>query len=280
MEPDTGGADPLLAGDELEHSRLRTGAGIAVLCVLGAIGARVLIYLCGWTGVSDELAGGYLGVVMGLGVAWAAACWMMTPGSLATSGVASRGVLLAIRLSQLAWLPAFAMIAIAAWSKTGAAQEALLRGAAAAARLLAGTGALVLMWVLSEAAVRAELDDAARRLNAALWLVPITTLLVQAFPGSLPWVWQVPLGMFLAAWCWSMWQLAVGLLNLQRHVAWAAKHAANQPGRAARIEETRAEMARDLEAQIRPLPRDAGELPLAGPGLPPGDHARRASRPG
>jgi hypothetical protein len=273
MELDPALTDVLLSGDADERARWRSGLFIAFACLATIIVARLAVFFAGAGGA--DLTRPYLGLVGVISAAWVLATWLITPNLIAQRGYATTWLLLVIRLSQPAWLAAFGVLAIVQLGAPAQPLENWLRAAGALGRVIGGIGVILLAIVLCRVAIEAELDDAARRMNAAIWLLPPTTLLVQLFPDVLPWVWLVPLGMFLLAWCCVMWVFARGVLDLHRHVAWGVSHAHDQIHRTARMTRTREELDHQVRSRVRPPPSDPGDLPLE-----PAQPARAARRAG
>lgn len=249
--------DVLLSGGPAQRRRWRIGLGAAFVCVVVAVVARLLLFFVGFTGISGNVAFAYVTIGLVTSVVWVIAAWMVTPRSL-DRGRPSVAVLRSFaRLTQLLWPLGYVLWLIALGSTSRdpyVAQRAV--------RFIAGLGAVVLAFLLSGAAGQAERDNAERRLNAAGWLLPIVSLIPQAFPANIAWFTLVLLAMFLGLWAWVMTLLALGLLELQRHVAWAETHAADLRTRPDRIAQTRAEADRRLEEQIRPLGPDLPEVPF------------------
>ena len=108
----------------------------------------------------------------------------------------------------------------------------------------------------------AERETAARRLNAAVWLLPIATFIPQLFGASVYWFAIPLLIFFLILWVWVMTLFALGLLELYRHVHWTMVLAERLPTSNQRVSETRREMESDLEASIRPLPPSRPDIPF------------------
>jgi hypothetical protein len=174
-----------------------------------------------------------------------------------------RPLRLAIRVTQRLWVAGYLcwMVGVADNSDALAAWGRVLR-------LAAGIGAMMLAFVLCRVAQAAEREDAARRLNAAVWLLPITTLLPQLFPKEIAWFTLIPLGLLLLLWAAIMMLFAWGVLELQRHLSWSMTDAARVQTRDQRVAETRAAVDSELEASIRPIPPPPPDIPLEPPGDP------------
>jgi hypothetical protein len=123
-------------------------------------------------------------------------------------------------------------------------------------RLIAGAGALVLAWILAFLASEAEIEIAHRRLNTAIWMLPLAALPPLLFVGPIPWFAIVLLGIFLAFWFWALACYLLGVWHLHRYAHWSLMRAASEIGRQERIAELRDEIDREVEAKIRPIPKD------------------------
>ncbi|MHC4140823.1 MAG: hypothetical protein ACYSUF_02730 [Planctomycetota bacterium] len=263
IEPEDAVGDVLRAASSSSRGAVRLGLTAAFGCLVAAVAARFVLFFGGFTGISPELARAYLTTGLVLSVAWTIAAWMITPRSLDGRRSGMRALRLVVRSTQPLWVVGYVcwLVAIidgddqlAAWGR--------------GLRFLAGVGAIVLAVVLCRVAGDAGREHAARRLNAAAWILPITTLLPQLFPRDMAWFGLIPLGLLLLLWAWVMMLYALGVLDLQRHVSWAPIHAARARTRSRRVAEKRAASDRELEASIRPLPSLPPEIPLDPPDGP------------
>jgi hypothetical protein len=167
----------------------------------------------------------------------------------------------------LAWMPA------ALGGFTGG-QAAALTAAQIIARFIAGVGALVMVFLVRYIAEEAEIETAARRLNFALWILPIITpiaiLAGFIYPTTIPGAQRSPWGLvhvifvlppvvLAAAWAWLMGLLALGLWQMQRHTYWVKRIALEMEGRDERIAEKRRRLQKVAEAQVRSLPEKENE---------------------
>ncbi|MHC4082161.1 MAG: hypothetical protein ACYS15_07450 [Planctomycetota bacterium] len=263
IEPEDADRDRLLATGWSGRGALRLGLGAAFVCLVVAVAARFVLFVGGFKGISPELAKAYLTTGLVLSAVWAIAAWSITPRRLDRQGSGMRALRLVVRATQPLWVAGYAcwLVAIIDGGDQLAAWGRVLR-------LLAGVGAILLAVVLCRVAGEAGREQAARRLNAAAWILPITTLLPQLFPRDMAWFGLIPLGLLLLLWAWVMMLYALGVLELQRHVSWAGTHAARARTRSQRVAETRAAAERELEASIRPLPSSPPEIPLDPPDGP------------
>ena len=197
---------------------------------------------------------------------WIVAVWLVTPASLDTVRVWMRRPRLVARGLAVAWLVGYMCLLARHGQTVAPGVEGWLLLGDRGGRLLGGLGALVVAFIMSWIADEAELERAARRLNAAIWLLWIPTLLAQAFPTSIAWFALVLLGWILFFWCWLMMQFALGLYALYRHGRWATIHQIEATGRSDRITETRRELSEQAARTVRPVPRRAeGDVPEVGP---------------
>jgi hypothetical protein len=260
IEPEGALRDALLSGGRSARNALRFGLAAAFWCLVVAVAARLVLFFGGFAGVAPPLARAYLTTGLILSVVWTAAAWLVTPRRLTGRRPWMRQLRLFIRVSQPLWVVAYICWFLAIVGGGGA-----LETWARLLRLIAGVGAIVLAFVLSRVAEEAQRETAAWRLNAAVWLLPITTLLPQLFPKSIAWFTLIPLGLVLLLWVWVMLLFALGVLDLQRHVRWSMIHAADQHTRSQRVAEIRAAVEGELEASIRPIEPPPPDIPLDPP---------------
>jgi hypothetical protein len=265
VEPGAAANDVMLAGDWSERGALRVGLAAAFGCLVVAVAARLVLFVGGFKGISPELARIYLATGLVLSVVWTIAAWLLTPRRLDRRWSWMRPLRLVVRGSQPLWVAGYVcwLLAIVNSDDQLAVWGRLLR-------LVAGVGAIVLAYTLSRVAEEAGREQAVRRLNAAVWLLPIATFVPQFFPKHIPWFWLFPLGLLLLLWAWVMMLFALGVLELQRHVSWAGTHAAQAQTRSQRVAETRTAVERELEASIRPIPPPPPDIPLDPPAGPRG----------
>ncbi|MCH8007197.1 MAG: hypothetical protein IH888_13385, partial [Planctomycetes bacterium] len=234
-------------------------------CLVAAVAARLILFVGGFRGVSTMMINLYLVTGLLLSVLWAGASWMVTPRRVAEHWPWMRLPRLFVRFSQVLW-----PVGYVCWLLAAVTSADVMDTLGRLSRCMAGAGTIVLAFMLCRVAEEAERENAARRLNAAVWLLPVATLVPQLFPSSIAWFTLVPLGMFLLLWAWVMLLLASGLLELQRHVTWAKVHAEEGHTRRQRIIETHQQIEREVEASIRPLQPPLPEVPLDPQGDPAG----------
>jgi hypothetical protein len=263
IEPGNAVGDVLVAASWSGRGAVRLGLTAAFGCLVAAVAARFVLFVGGFTGISPGLAKAYLTTGLVLSVAWTIAAWMITPRRLDGGRSGMRALRLVVRSTQPLWV-----VGYLCWFVAIIDGDDQLAAWGRAFRFMAGVGAIVLAVVLCRVAGNAGREYAARRLNAAAWILPITTLLPQLFRGDLAWFELIPLGLLLLLWAWVMMLYALGVLDLQRHVSWAPTHAARARTRSERVGRKQAAAERKLEASIRPLPPTPPEIPLVPPDGP------------
>jgi hypothetical protein len=252
--------DELLAGPDSERRRLRAGLTIAFACLTVAVAARLWKFVAGFDGLSDAARVGYVALGLALAVLWAGAAWALTPARLGRDHPRLRPLQRLVRASQLLW-----PVACTCWLLSVLRDEDWLYGLGAFLRIPAGAGAILLAWQLWWLAERAQRENAARRLNAAVWLLAPVTLLPQVFPKFMPWYLLTPLGIFLFLWAWVMLLFAAGVFDLDRHVRWSMVHEAGETAHNDRVTQVRRAHERRIETSLRPLPPIPPDIPLSPP---------------
>ncbi len=246
--------DLLLNTSPVERNRWRHGLAIGAACVAVATVARLAYFLAAAGGSTPVLDFGYIGITAANAAAWIAAVWLVTPPAIDRRWPLMRNPRLLARGLTLAWIPGYVCLVAQYMSAAGGPPLALVAGNLAG-RFLGGVGVLCVACILSWIAEEAELPTAARRLNAAVWILWFPTLLAQAFPSAMAWFALVPLGIVLCFWAWVMTLMCLGIMELHRHVRWSMIHAIESTERADRIAETRRTMEESIAAAVRPLPR-------------------------
>jgi hypothetical protein len=262
VQPRGGLTDSLLGGDHAERGRWRVGLGLAAWCVFVAMIARMGYFLASAPGVSDPVTHVYLFVGLVNSAMWIVAVWLVTPASIMSERRWMRRPWRAARVLCFFWIVGYGcLIARYATNPVGTAEKLIIAGDVVG-RLLGGVGVLCVAFILSYLAGEAELEQADRRLNAAVWLLAFPTLLAQVFPEQMAWFTLIPLGFVLFFWCWLMTLLMLGILDLHRHVRWGQRDTEVSSDRQRRIDEARAEFDAQVESTIRPTSRHPGEIPL------------------
>ncbi len=173
--------DELLAGPESERRRLRAGLAIAFMCLTVAVPAWLFTFVAGFDGLSDATRIAYVALGLVLSALWACAAWALTPARLGRDHPRLRLLQILVRASQLMWPVACACRLVGVLR-----DEDWLFDLGGFLRLPAACGAILLAWQLWWLAERAQRENAARRLNAAVWLLAPVTLLPQVFPKFMP----------------------------------------------------------------------------------------------
>ena len=254
---DPQGEDILLSAGAGARRSWRIGFAIAFLCLLGVVAARLMLFVAGVGGLSDDTAWAYLGCGLVLSVLWLIAAWLITPAVLGERFMFMGTLRWVVRVSQLLWPAGYAcwMLGFAA-----ADHQWIMWGRVL--RLGAGAGAILLAVMLIAVAASAQRENAARRLNAVAWLLPILTLLPQAFPLTMEWIFLVPLGMLLLLWAWVMMLFALGVGELHQHLRWGMADTKRLTSRDERIAGMRRTHDRELEASVRPPPPSEPDIPM------------------
>ncbi len=254
---DPQGEDILLSAGAGARRSWRIGFAIAFLCLLGVVAARLMLFVAGVGGLSDDTAWAYLGCGLVLSVLWLIAAWLMTPVVLGRRFMFMGTLRWVVRGSQLLWPAGYAcwMLGFAAGDDGWIMWGRVLR-------LGAGVGVILLAVMLIAVAYSAQREIAARRLNAVAWLLPILTLLPQVFPSSIWWVYLIPLGMLLLLWAWVMTLFALGIGELHQHLRWGMADTRRVASRDERIARMLREKDRALEASVRPPPQSQPDIPM------------------
>ncbi len=216
-----------------------------------------MLFVVGVSGLSQDTASAYLVCGLVLSVLWLVAAWLMTPEVLGNRFMFMGTLRWVVRVSQLLWPAGYAcwMIGVAAsddrWIMCGRVF-----------RLGAGAGAILLAVMLIAVASSAQRETAARRFNAVAWLLPVLTLLPQAFPSNIWWVFLVPLGMLLLLWAWVMTLFALGVGELHQHLRWGMADTRRAASRDERIALMRRDKDRAIEASVRPPPPSLPDIPI------------------
>ncbi|MEE8459917.1 MAG: hypothetical protein V3S08_08580 [Phycisphaerales bacterium] len=249
--------DVLLSGGAGARRVWRTGFAIACVCLGGVVAARLMLFVSGVWGVGDETARMYLASGLVLSVLWLIAAWLITPAVLGRRFMFMGTLRWVVRVSQLLWPAGYAC-----WMLGIAAADDRLIMWGRVLRLGAGAGAILLAVMLIAVAGAAQREKAARRFNAVAWLLPILTLLPQAFPSTVAWFFLIPLGMLLLLWAWVMTLYALGVGELYQHVRWGMVDTQRLVSRDDRIARMQRDQDRELAASVRPPPSSLPDIPM------------------
>jgi hypothetical protein len=255
--------DVMLSGGEEERGRWRLGLALAGYAVAIALVSRIGYFIIAVPGASQAVTGCYVGVGALASVLWVVGVWRVTPASLLVRWPWMKRPRLFARGLSLMFLLGYACLigrhVIWPGPTVTKTDEWLLLGDMVG-RFLGGIGVMFTAFILCVVAAEAELEAAARRLNAAVWILWFPTLLAQAFPAQVAWFTLVILGMVLFFWGWLVALMLLGIVGLYRHVRWADLLAVDAVGRPGRIVETRRAIDAQVEASIRPMPKHEGDV--------------------
>jgi hypothetical protein len=246
-----------------QRKRWRLGLALATLSVITVLVARLALFIdlvfVGGLVIADS----YIIIGFVVSAAWIWGVWHITPPDIA-GGAAWRSRLRgAVRWSQWLWLIGYACWMANLNAAAGTPVETAGYVGSLACRAVAGAGALGLAVLLQPVAAAAELDDAARHLNAAVWLLPLPSILLALIPSNVPWIFIVLMVMLLLLpWAWSMTLYARGLHEMYGCVSWWLGHSAVSPMRTQRVAQARAAADEQLRASVRPPPPQEPDLPL------------------
>lgn len=198
-------------------------------------------------------------------LSWCGGVWLTTPRQFDHYGQPMQTARQAARLLALAW--PISLLAILTYDsgllKTASAEN-LAYQAWQIGRVLGGMGVLVFMYLLVLPAYDAARDDVSKWLITSFWgllfLSPFIGLIPRGIaPVSAGWVFYGFLAVFIAVWS-ILAAIAVACIGaLYRTAAWKTTHLSRKGGRSERIRETRADIDREVAANIRPL----GNVPPA-----------------
>lgn len=253
-----------------ERQRWRTGLTLAALCLVAVVGARLYYFAAGftmpWPPERQYLVGG-----AAISVVWAWAIWMILPGRIGEVWPRLRVLRQAILITQLLWIPAYALWLLRAFNVAGATGAAGAGGGAnlliaghLMLRAIAGIGFIGLGQLLVFICEEAELQLAAKRFNTASWLIAFPTLLGQLFVGSMPWIALALNFLVLLWWAWMLGLFVLGFIEMRHHVIWAQRHRVEAAGRAQRVAAKKKAFEQQVARQVRAVPRhDDGDQPLS-----------------
>lgn len=246
--------DGLLSGDQSQRARVRMGLTLIAAClVIAPVAALALFIALSLLGLPYAFYA-YLWLGLILCFAWIAGVWLLTDRHFKIRYGRFNWLRLASRWMAMLWLPGHAMWTwLGIWGDGSPSFEAMAM-LSFVIRSAAGVGGILFAIWLMRLADDAELEDAAQQIHLALWMLPAPTILLALMPDEVPWIALALIGMVLLAWCWFVLLMGRGVLAMQRHVSWGMRMAAEAADRQRRIAETRAELQRQIQSQVRPLP--------------------------
>lgn len=255
--------DALVSGDWSQ--RQRTWLGLTLITASLFIVAIARFWLFIVLVLTSMMSAEHIYLWLGLCVsgAWVGGVWLLTPPRMDAQYAPMKWLRLSARWSQLLWLPAYLCWIAASLFYSGTPLGDSLYPWSLMLRGVAGIGALCFAAWLLRLASDAELDDASRRINFCIWMLPIPTLLLVQVPSQVPWIALTLIAMVLLVWCWYVLLLGRAVLVMQRHVSWALRLAADLQHRDTRMMQTRQQLECEIQAQIRPLPQQTrSDVPL------------------
>ncbi|TVQ55893.1 MAG: hypothetical protein EA377_02825 [Phycisphaerales bacterium] len=250
--------DPFLHGDDSHRSRFRTGLFIIAVVFLALAPTRLIAF--GGSVLTGDPAWsiGYRGLVLLAAVAWVAAVWKVTPPDLDTLLPKWRRIRQTARLLAWAWLPGAVILLINSY---GVTEEVLLL-AGSACRLIGGIGVLVVGVWLYRLAEDAELEKEHHRINLAVWVLPLPTLLLAVVSGPMAWFAVIPLTLVYIVWVWGMLLYAVAAFGMGQHVRWAMRYSLEQMEREERIKARKKKLEEEAAGRVRETRSGEGDIPL------------------
>lgn len=265
MNMDIRPPDVLLRGDIFQRRRTRLALGMMAGCLIVAAMSRLVLFVgliaLPWPIPSE----GYIGLGLAMSAAWACATWMLLPKELDAWLGLPQGLRILARHSQFLWIAGYVCWLLADTVFFGTASEEQWYVAAVIIRGIAGAGAMLVFVVLMAMASQAELEDAARRIHLAIWMIALPTLTLIFIPSTIPWVAVILVAGPVLWWCWTLWMIGRSVWQMHNHVAWDLKIEADRPRRQERVNDARQRMDRKMDANVRPV--DAarrGDLPVDG----------------
>ncbi len=258
-----GAGGPLLCSSEAQRRRWRLGLALAVVVLIAVVAGRFALFIDLVFVGGSAIAGPYLIIGFIASVTWIVVVWLVTPPEVGGPEHWRRSLRALVRQSQFLWLAGYAAWVLALGPMAGTGGEVAAHVVSLACRGVAGAGALGLAVLLQPVAAAAELDDAERRLNAAVWLLPVPSILLALVPGIVAWFTLTLIVMLmLLPWGWFMLLYIRGLLEMHRCVSWWLGHSAVSHTRTQRVTQARAAADEQLRASVRPLPPLEPDLPL------------------
>ena len=251
--------DPFLNGDDSHRSRLRTG--LFLIAVIFPVVALARPFAFGGIVLTGDPVWsiGYRWLVLLAATGWIAAVWMVTPPNLDTLLPSWRRVRQAARLLAWAWLPGAAIMLISSYFLL----EDVLLLAGYAGRFTGGVGVLVVGVWLYRLAEDAELEKEHHRINLAVWVLPLPTLLLAAVSGPMAWFAVIPLTLVYITWVWAMLLYAAAIFGMGQHVRWAMRHRLEQMEREERIQARKKQLEKEAASRVRETREGEGDIPLA-----------------
>ena len=210
-----------------------------------------------------------------IAVAWFIATVLMLPHRWVYYWRWTRPLWYLIHGTQWLWIAAFVIWQVQlSFAPAGSQLIHQLHAAQVILRLIAFVGVIGVAIILAYAAEEAELNDTYRRLNFAVWFLPISTalawFLTLVFDISLGNISMSPQGLVkilfilpavagLVFWTYTLYQFISGIGQLRTHSYWLTRHVEEAHLREERVAAKRAAIDRDVEKTIRPTTTERKE---------------------
>jgi len=259
---DIGSADVLLDGSESDRQRTKWGLTLLAFALIGTpikcLGGFIWLVFFPSSANTFVLAGFDLAFAL----AWAAGTWLLLSKRLDAHNPNWRVPRLIARWTQMFFPISLGLWLLAATQSANVGASSTLLKLELALTILGYLGAIGLVLTLHRLACGAELDTSARRINLAMWMLSIPSLILMTIPDQVFWVSLLLIGPVVLVWCWFVLMLGRGVLTMQRHVSWSLRLAQDAPLRSQRVADTRRELDAAVRAQIRTTPGPLDEVPL------------------
>jgi hypothetical protein len=254
IKPPSTRIDGLLSGDESQRQRIKIGLTLITACLFIASGAALALFIALSLLGNPYAFDAYLWLGLILCLAWIAGVCLLTGHQFKSRYGKLNWLRRASRWMAFLWLPGHALWMWSSIWNAGSLSADGVELLSFLIRAAAGVGGILFATWLMQLADDAELEDAARRINLAIWMLPLPTLLLAMLPDQVPWIFLALIGMVLLVWCWFVAMMGRGALAMQRHVSWGLRVAAEAADRDTRVTQKRAELQRETDARVRPVP--------------------------
>jgi hypothetical protein len=248
--------DPLLAGEWSERQQNHVGLALIAFTLIIEAFARLAVAIVLLTGGGSWPSfGWYLWLGLALSGAWAIGVWLLTAARFDSQYRKIKWMRWTARLTSLAFLLAYVLWMLALTKLAGAPGEKFIVGTSVLLRMIGSIGAMFFLIWLLRLASDADLEDAARRIHLAIWMLPLPTIVLFLIPSQIPWIFWFLVSIPLLLWCWYLFVLGRGVLVMKQHVGWSLRIAADHSNRDQRMRETRQELEQEANATVRPVQR-------------------------
>jgi hypothetical protein len=215
--------DALAAGSMRQRRLLMWGLTIIGLCAAALVALRIGFGVTWATTRGAVPLWPFIAGCAALSLAWVCGVWLAAPRRLDAIRPGRVWLGLLARWTQLLWLPAIAcwLLADTAFSATPR-EETLLFWSSVMAWLAKG-GMLAVGLLLWQMAEDAELEDCARRLGMALYVVPVLTAVLTFAPYRAWFFLLAIISPLPLAWGWYMLQFAMASWSMAHSVRWGVR---------------------------------------------------------